>query len=78
MYAIRSYYEYARDHDIPVGPGRGSVVGSLVSYSLRITDIDPLQYDLFFERFMNPERIAPPDIDMDFCMNRRGEMIDFV
>jgi len=69
--------KYARDHDIPVGPGRGSVVGSLVSYSLRITDIDPLQYDLFFERFMNPERIAPPDIDMDFCMNRRGEMIDY-
>jgi DNA polymerase-3 subunit alpha len=70
--------KYARDHSIPVGPGRGSVVGSLVSYSLRITDIDPLQYALFFERFLNPERIAPPDIDMDFCMNRRSEVIDYV
>ncbi len=70
--------KYARDHSIPVGPGRGSVVGSLVAYSLRITDIDPLQYELFFERFLNPERIAPPDIDMDFCMNRRGEVIEYV
>jgi DNA polymerase-3 subunit alpha len=69
---------YARDRGIPVGPGRGSVVGSLVAYSLRITDIDPLQYDLFFERFLNPERVAPPDIDMDFCMNRRAEVIDYV
>jgi len=69
---------YARDRGIPVGPGRGSVVGSLVAYSLRITDIDPLQYDLFFERFLNPERIAPPDIDMDFCMNRRAEVIEYV
>ncbi len=68
---------YAREHSIPVGPGRGSVVGSLVAYSLRITDIDPLQYELFFERFLNPERIAPPDIDMDFCMNRRAEMIEY-
>jgi DNA polymerase-3 subunit alpha len=70
--------KYARDHRIPVGPGRGSVVGSLVAYSLGITDIDPLQYELFFERFLNPERIAPPDIDMDFCMKRRSEMIDYV
>ncbi len=70
--------KYARDHGIPVGPGRGSVVGSLVAYSLKITDIDPLQYDLFFERFLNPERIVPPDIDMDFCMNRRAEVIDYV
>ena len=70
--------KYARDHAIPVGPGRGSVVGSLVAYSLRITDIDPLQYELFFERFLNPERIAPPDIDMDFCMNRRAEVIEYV
>jgi DNA polymerase-3 subunit alpha len=70
--------KYARDHSIPVGPGRGSVVGSLVAFSLRITDIDPLQYELFFERFLNPERIAPPDIDMDFCMNRRAEVIDYV
>jgi DNA polymerase III subunit alpha len=70
--------KYARDCSIPVGPGRGSVVGSLVAYSLRITDIDPLQYALFFERFLNPERIAPPDIDMDFCMNRRAEVIEYV
>ncbi len=70
--------KYARDHSIPVGPGRGSVVGSLVAYSLQITDIDPLQYELFFERFLNPERIAPPDIDMDFCMNRRAEVIEYV
>ena len=69
--------KHARDLSIPVGPGRGSVVGSLVAYSLHITDIDPLQYALFFERFLNPERIAPPDIDMDFCMNRRSEMIEY-
>jgi len=69
--------KYARDNSIPVGPGRGSVVGSLVAYSMRITDIDPLQYELFFERFLNPERIAPPDIDMDFCMNRRAEVIQY-
>ena len=68
----------ARDRSIPVGPGRGSVVGSLVAYCLRITDIDPLQYDLYFERFLNPERIAPPDIDIDFCMNRRAEVIEYV
>jgi len=70
--------KYARDHCIPVGPGRGSAVGSLVSYSLQITDIDPIQYSLFFERFLNPERIAPPDIDIDFCMKRRAELIDYV
>ena len=70
--------KYARDHRIPVGPGRGSVVGSLVAYSLHITDIDPLHYELFFERFLNPERIAPPDIDIDFCMKRRAEVIDYV
>ncbi len=69
---------FARENRIPVGPGRGSVVGSLVAYCLRITNVDPLQYHLFFERFLTPERIAPPDIDMDFCMNRRGEIIDYV
>jgi DNA polymerase-3 subunit alpha len=69
---------YAKDHQIPVGPGRGSAAGSLVSYSLGITNLDPLQYELFFERFLNPERISMPDIDMDFCMNRRGEVIDYV
>ena len=70
-------YRYAREQSIPVGPGRGSVAGSLVSYSMAITDIDPLEYDLFFERFLNPERISAPDIDMDFCMNRRAEMIEY-
>ena len=61
-----------------MGPGRGSAAGSLVSYALRITDIDPLQYDLLFERFLNPERISMPDIDIDFCMRRRGEVIHYV
>jgi DNA polymerase III subunit alpha len=69
---------YARQSDIPVGPGRGSAAGSLVSYCMRITDIDPLQYGLLFERFLNPERVTLPDIDIDFCMNRRGSVIDYV
>jgi DNA polymerase III subunit alpha len=69
---------FAREHDIPVGPGRGSAAGSLVSYCMRITDIDPLQYGLLFERFLNPERVTLPDIDIDFCMNRRGEVIEYV
>ncbi len=69
---------YARESDIPVGPGRGSAAGSLVSYCMRITDIDPLQYGLLFERFLNPERVTLPDIDIDFCMNRRGSVIDYV
>ena len=69
---------YARMNDIPVGPGRGSAAGSLVSYCMRITDIDPLQYGLLFERFLNPERISLPDIDIDFCMNRRGEVLTYV
>src|SRR5262245_39317048 len=69
---------YARENSIPVGPGRGSAAGSLASYCMRITDIDPLQYGLLFERFLNPERISLPDIDIDFCMNRRGEVIDYV
>jgi DNA polymerase-3 subunit alpha len=72
------FCRYAREAGIPVGPGRGSAAGSLVSYSLRITDIDPLQYDLLFERFLNPERISMPDIDIDFCMRRRGEVIQYV
>ena len=62
----------------PVGPGRGSAAGSLVSYALGITDVDPLQHELIFERFLNPERISLPDIDIDFCMNRRGEVINYV
>ena len=69
---------YARESDIPVGPGRGSAAGSLASYCLRITDIDPLQYGLLFERFLNPQRVSLPDIDIDFCMNRRGEVIEYV
>ena len=75
---VWDFIRYAQEHDIPVGPGRGSAAGSLVSYSLSITDLDPLQHELFFERFLNPERISMPDIDIDFCMNRRGEVIDYV
>src|SRR5216110_2803646 len=75
---VWDFVRYARENNIPVGPGRGSAAGSLVSYSLGITDLDPLQYELFFERFLNPERVSMPDIDMDFCMNRRGEVIDYV
>ncbi len=75
---VWDFIRFARERCIPVGPGRGSAAGSLVSYSLRITDIDPLQYDLLFERFLNPERITFPDIDIDFCMRRRGEVINYV
>jgi DNA polymerase III subunit alpha len=75
---VWDFVRYAREHNIPVGPGRGSAAGSLVSYSLAITDLDPLQQELLFERFLNPERISMPDIDMDFCMNRRGEVINYV
>src|ERR1700757_385198 len=75
---VWDFIRYARDNNIPVGPGRGSAAGSLVSYSLGITDLDPLQHELLFERFLNPERVSMPDIDIDFCMNRRGEVIDYV
>ena len=75
---VWDFIRYAKDHNIPVGPGRGSAAGSLVSYALGITDIDPLQHELLFERFLNPERVSMPDIDIDFCMNRRGEVIDYV
>ncbi|HEV2719192.1 MAG TPA: DNA polymerase III subunit alpha [Thermoanaerobaculia bacterium] len=75
---VWDFIKYAKDHGIPVGPGRGSAAGSLVAYSMGITDVDPLQYDLLFERFLNPERIDMPDIDIDFCMNRRGEVIEYV
>jgi len=68
----------ARDRDIPVGPGRGSAAGSLVAYALRITTVDPLRFDLLFERFLNPERISMPDIDLDFCFERRGEVVGYV
>ena len=75
---VWDFIRYAKEHDIPVGPGRGSAAGALVAYSLGITGIDPLQHELLFERFLNPERISMPDIDIDFCMNRRGEVIDYV
>ena len=75
---VWDFIRYARERNIPVGPGRGSAAGSLVSYSLGITDLDPLQHELIFERFLNPERVSLPDIDIDFCMNRRGEVIDYV
>lgn len=75
---VWDFIRFAREKCIPVGPGRGSAAGSLVSYALHITDVDPLQYDLLFERFLNPERITFPDIDIDFCMRRRGEVINYV
>jgi len=75
---VWDFIRHARERGIPVGPGRGSAAGALVAYSLGITDIDPLQHELLFERFLNPERISMPDIDIDFCMNRRGEVIEYV
>ncbi len=72
------FIDYAKRRGIPVGPGRGSAAGSMIAYALGITDLDPLQYGLFFERFLNPERISPPDIDIDFCYNRRSEVIEYV
>jgi len=75
---VADFIAYAKDRGIPVGPGRGSAAGSVASYCLGITDVDPIQYGLFFERFLNPERVSMPDIDIDFCVNRRGEVIDYV
>ncbi len=75
---VWDFIRYAKSKGIPVGPGRGSAAGSLVGYAMAITDIDPLQYGLLFERFLNPERVNFPDIDVDFCMNRRGEVIQYV
>jgi DNA polymerase-3 subunit alpha len=75
---VWDFIKYAKDRGIPVGPGRGSAAGSVVSYALGITDIDPLEYDLLFERFLNPERISMPDIDIDFCQRRRDEVIEYV
>jgi DNA polymerase-3 subunit alpha len=72
------FIQWARDRDIPVGPGRGSAAGSLVAYAMGITDICPLQFGLLFERFLNPERVSPPDVDIDFCQSRRAEVIDYV
>lgn len=75
---VWDFIKYAKDNGIPVGPGRGSAAGSIVSYCLGITDIDPLRYQLLFERFLNPERVSMPDIDVDFCYERRQEVIDYV
>jgi DNA polymerase-3 subunit alpha len=75
---VWDFIRYAREQNIPVGPGRGSAAGSLVAYCMEITDVDPLQNELLFERFLNPDRISMPDIDIDFCMNRRGEVIEYV
>jgi DNA polymerase III subunit alpha len=75
---VWDFIRYARERGIPVGPGRGSAAGSLVAYCMRITDVDPLDFDLIFERFLNPERVSLPDIDIDFCERRRGEVIDYV
>ncbi|MEQ1852883.1 MAG: DNA polymerase III subunit alpha, partial [Chthoniobacteraceae bacterium] len=75
---VWDFIHWAREQGIPVGPGRGSAAGSIVAYAMGITDIDPLKFKLLFERFLNPERVSPPDIDVDFCQNRRGEVIDYV
>ena len=75
---VWDFIKYARDNDIMVGPGRGSAAGSLVAYTLGITQLDPIRYDLLFERFLNPERVSMPDIDVDFCFERRQEVIDYV
>ena len=75
---VSDFVAFAKNSGIPVGPGRGSAAGSIVSYCLKITDVDPIKYNLYFERFLNPERVSMPDIDMDFCERRRGEVIDYV
>ena len=75
---VMDFIQWAKDNDIPVGPGRGSGAGSLVAYALKITDLDPLEYDLLFERFLNPERVSMPDFDVDFCMEKRDDVIDYV
>ncbi len=75
---VADFIQWSKDNDIPVGPGRGSGAGSLVAYALKITDIDPLKYELLFERFLNPERVSMPDFDIDFCMDKRDLVIDYV
>ena len=75
---VWDFIHFAKSNGIMVGPGRGSAAGSIVAYSLEITDIDPIRYQLIFERFLNPERVSMPDIDVDFCFERRQEVIDYV
>ena len=75
---VSDFVAYAKSHDIPVGPGRGSGAGSLVAYLCGITDVDSIKFDLLFERFLNPERVSMPDIDIDFCYNRRDEVIQYM
>ena len=75
---VMEFIQWSKDNDIPVGPGRGSGAGSLVAYALKITDLDPLEFDLLFERFLNPERVSMPDFDVDFCMDGRDRVIDHV
>ncbi len=75
---VADFIQWAKRHDIPVGPGRGSGAGSIVAWALEITDLDPIEYDLLFERFLNPERVSMPDFDIDFCMDRRDDVIDYV
>ena len=75
---VMDFIKWSKDHHIPVGPGRGSGAGSLVAYAQKITDLDPLQYDLLFERFLNPERVSMPDFDVDFCMANRDQVINYV
>ncbi|TAL46683.1 MAG: DNA polymerase III subunit alpha [Methylovulum sp.] len=75
---VADFIQWAKNHQIPVGPGRGSGAGSLVAYALKITDLDPIEFDLLFERFLNPERVSMPDFDIDFCMDRRDEVINYV
>src|SRR5262249_26674482 len=75
---VADFINWAKNHDVPVGPGRGSGAGSLVAYALGITDLDPLRYDLLFERFLNPERVSMPDFDIDFCQDGRDRVIEYV
>jgi DNA polymerase-3 subunit alpha len=75
---VHDFIRAARERGIPVGPGRGSAAGSIVAYALQITNVCPLKFDLLFERFLNPERVSMPDIDVDFCFERRGEVIEYV
>ena len=75
---VWDFIHYAKSVGIPVGPGRGSGAGSIVAYCIHITEVDPMKYNLIFERFLNPERVSMPDFDTDFCQERRGEVIDYV